>query len=442
MVNVLECPLGRRQFNSLRALRDRETKYEQGEEKRRLLFELWQEFGELGGRAFTNQPHPSEFRGGYGRSRQVLASLENIGFENDGSLFSLASSDGRIEIHEFEAVLMGCESRRVSLDTGLKSCIIGCQFNTSKTNELILGFQRKAGIWFFDLETCRSTRPTKEVATGSPTSALSSFSGDLLIHGGANGVLKLFDMRSTAREAQLVWDLGKEYQNPSITAVSPADCFGSSLICATHSVRSEHPSAAYCFDLRGASSSSSSDPVFLKKLFLGDSRVDTLRFIEGSATDVAVIFNNGRSSILDMQKYSLKDLLDRPAVDASASRRGVKRKLTQNAMISRSTEVTASHPLSILQQYTVGFSSRRQCSLRRIGSLMALLTDSRLPGRLDVFDTRSRHLVSGIKCTAQERISGIACHPTLPYSVVGFSNNTVEVLSHMPKVSEAESEAA
>uniref|UniRef100_A0A7S0G7E4 Uncharacterized protein n=1 Tax=Rhodosorus marinus TaxID=101924 RepID=A0A7S0G7E4_9RHOD len=171
MASSLEGPFGRRQFNSLRAVRERETKYEQSEEKRRLVFELWQEFGNLGGRSCTNQPRPSEFRGGYGRSRQVLACLESIGFENDGSLFSLASSDGRIEIHEFEAVLMECESRRVSLDTGLKSCIIGCQFNTSKRNELIVGFQRKAGIWFFDLETCRSTRPTKEVSTGSPTSA-------------------------------------------------------------------------------------------------------------------------------------------------------------------------------------------------------------------------------------------------------------------------------
>lgn len=100
----------------------------------------------------------------------------------------------------------------------------------SKPNELLVGFQRRAGIWVFDLETCRSTRPTKEVSTGSPTSALSSVSDDILVHGGTNGVLKLFDMRSTAREAQLVWDLGKESQNPSITAVSPADCFGSSLV--------------------------------------------------------------------------------------------------------------------------------------------------------------------------------------------------------------------
>lgn len=78
--------------------------------------------GSAGGYPSVYQPTPSEFRGGYSRRRQLLASVEDVAFDMEGKLMAIASSDGRLEIHEFDAISSGSQdTRRVMLDTGQTS---------------------------------------------------------------------------------------------------------------------------------------------------------------------------------------------------------------------------------------------------------------------------------------------------------------------------------
>lgn len=117
--------------------------------------------------------------------------------------------------------------------TGLNKYVTRCNFNPVNWTELLIGFWSSPGLWLNDLETCRSTRPTREIPTRGSTAAIEISSRDVVLFGGRQRVIQILDLRLKDSEVCTVWDARRQSNLGEITAVASADVFSSAVV-STH----------------------------------------------------------------------------------------------------------------------------------------------------------------------------------------------------------------
>lgn len=103
---------------------------------------------------------PTKFDGVDGRSSSYISSVAS---STDGALTCLASTRGRIEIHESAAVIEGQDSLRMHIERDLpsKAYLDNVLWGREGRDELLVSDKNIYGIYGFNLETCDSSwRPT------------------------------------------------------------------------------------------------------------------------------------------------------------------------------------------------------------------------------------------------------------------------------------------
>mmetsp|Transcript_11158 Transcript_11158/g.34183 ORF Transcript_11158/g.34183 Transcript_11158/m.34183 type:complete len:454 (+) Transcript_11158:45-1406(+) len=370
-------------------------------------------------------PRPSEFIHGYSRGRHLYADVQSVEFDADGELMSIASSDGRIEVHDFEGVARKEESLRLRIDTGARRRISDCKYNTCKLNELIVGFKRDASLWISDLERCTVSAPTRSLPMQSDTEALEERDG-MLLHGGYDGSVHLIDLRVPHGSIAAIHRRTKQER---VLSLAFADCFSSAVACAMYHV--DLGNILRLFDIRWTSASHSSvnrQQEF--PLMRQDDKIHEVTFVRGSISKLVMLTGRRAISVVDASTLEQVQVsLEIPSAAELLSSAGMR-----NGRVSASYEIELAgntrEPFVLMPYRDEVF--QRRCSIWQAGP-RSYVIDNFFNGCRRLRACSLDNWAESIELSYREQeaaVTCLKCHPFRPYTVLGLSSNHVEVLVH------------